>query len=183
MERKASTRKIVTRPTASLVHYAKNARLHSAAQVAQLVASIGEWGFTNPVLIDAAGEIIAGHGRVLAAERLKLEKVPCIVLDDLTPDQVRAYRLADNQLALNSSWDDGLLAGELGNLAEQGFDPTLAGFEAPAPPDGGPGNAAGGGGNYKEQYGVIVICKDETHQREVFDALTSQGYEPKVVVT
>jgi ParB-like chromosome segregation protein Spo0J len=91
-------------PVASLAPYAANARLHPTEQVAQLAASIGEFGFNVPVLVDDAGVLIAGHGRVLAARALGLEEVPAIRLGHLTEAQARAYRLADNQLALNSAW-------------------------------------------------------------------------------
>lgn len=116
-------------PTASLVPYAANARTHSDAQVAQIAASIREFGFVNPVLVDEAGEIIAGHGRALAAQHLGLASVPVIRLGHLTPGQVRAYRLADNQIALNSSWDDSILAAELRALAAEDFDLGLLGFD------------------------------------------------------
>lgn len=111
-----------------LVPYARNSRTHSDAQVAQIAASIREFGFTNPVLIDAQGGIIAGHGRVLAARKLKLEQVPCIMLDHLTDTQRRAYVIADNKLALNSGWDSELLAVELDELKLEGFDLELTGF-------------------------------------------------------
>jgi ParB-like chromosome segregation protein Spo0J len=103
-------------PVAALIPYARNARTHSDAQVDQLVASMREWGFTVPVLIDDQNEIIAGHGRVLAAERLGLDAVPVMVARGWTPRQIKAYRLADNQLALNAAWDVKLLAAELGEL-------------------------------------------------------------------
>ena len=115
---------------ADLVPYARNSRTHDDAQVAQIAASIREFGFTNPVLIDADGGIIAGHGRVLAARKLKLDTVPCIMLDHLTETQRRAYVIADNKLALNSGWDEELLALELGELQELGFDLDLTGFDA-----------------------------------------------------
>ena len=93
---------IATRPVAELIPYAKNSRTHSDAQVAQIAASIREFGFTNPILIDADGGIIAGHGRVMAASRLKLAEVPPITLDGLTPAQKRAYIIADNRLPRNA---------------------------------------------------------------------------------
>lgn len=113
-----------------LIPYAKNSRTHSAEQVAQIAASIREFGFTNPVLIDSEGGIIAGHGRVLAARKLKLEQVPCIMLDHLTDTQRRAYVIADNKLALNAGWDDELLAIELHELNAADFDMALIGFDA-----------------------------------------------------
>jgi len=118
------------RPVASLIPYARNARTHSDAQVAQIAASIREYGFTNPVLIDGEGGIIAGHGRVLAARKLGLETCPCITLGHLTPEQRRAYVLADNKLALNAGWDDDLLRIELADLQTVDYDLALTGFSA-----------------------------------------------------
>lgn len=111
-----------------LIPYAKNSRTHSAEQVAQIAASIREFGFTNPVLIDSEGGIIAGHGRVQAARKLGIAEVPCIMLDNLTELQKQAYIIADNKLALNAGWDDELLKIEFAELKEQGFDLELTGF-------------------------------------------------------
>jgi site-specific DNA-methyltransferase (adenine-specific) len=111
-----------------LIPYVKNSRTHDDAQVAQIAASIKEFGFTNPILIDAEGGIIAGHGRVLAARKLKLESVPCIMLDYLTETQKRAYVIADNKLALNAGWDSELLKLEFADLKDAGFDLELTGF-------------------------------------------------------
>jgi DNA modification methylase len=113
----------------ALIPYARNSRTHSDAQVAQIAASIKEFGFTNPVLIDAGGGIIAGHGRVLAARKLGLSDVPCIRLDHLTDAQKRAYVIADNRLALNSGWDTEMLKVEFTDLQELGFDLELTGFD------------------------------------------------------
>jgi DNA modification methylase len=111
-----------------LVPYARNSRTHSPEQVAQIAGSIREFGFTNPVLIDADNGIIAGHGRVMAAQKLGMDKVPCIRLAHLTETQRRAYIIADNKLALNAGWDEEMLALELGELAELDFDMDLIGF-------------------------------------------------------
>jgi hypothetical protein len=113
-----------------LVPYARNARTHDESQIAQIAASITEYGFTNPVLIDAKGGIIAGHGRVLAAQALGLAQVPCIVLAHLSAAQRRSYVLADNKLALNAGWDEELLRIELGELRDAGADLELTGFSA-----------------------------------------------------
>lgn len=113
----------------ALIPYARNSRTHSDAQVAQIAASIKEFGFTNPVLIDAGGGIIAGHGRVLAARKLGLSEVPCIRLEHLTDAQKRAYVIADNRLALNSGWDMEMLKVEFADLQELGFDLELTGFD------------------------------------------------------
>lgn len=115
-------------PVGRLQPYAKNARTHSDEQVDQIAASIREFGFTNPILVDSADGIIAGHGRLMAAKRLGLATVPVIVLDHLTDAQRRAYILADNKLALNAGWDNDLLAQELAQLQDEGFDLELAGF-------------------------------------------------------
>ena len=111
-----------------LVPYANNSRTHDDAQVAQIAASIREFGFTNPILIDADGGVIAGHGRILAARKLKLAEVPCIRLAHLTETQKRAYVIADNKLAMNAGWDAELLKLEFADLKDAGFDLELTGF-------------------------------------------------------
>ena len=112
----------------TLIPYARNSRTHSDAQVSQIAASIKEFGFTNPILIDADGGIIAGHGRVLAAKKLNLKELPCIELSHLSEAQRRAYVIADNKLALNAGWDDEMLRVEFQDLDELGFDLELTGF-------------------------------------------------------
>ena len=113
-----------------LIPYANNARTHTAAQIAKIVASIKEFGFTNPVLTDGKRGIVAGHGRVLAAQKLGMETVPTIELSHLSKAQIRAYVIADNKLALDAGWDDELLRLELGELRDDGFDLALTGFDA-----------------------------------------------------
>ena len=112
-----------------LVPYNKNARMHSDAQVSQIAASIVEFGFTNPVLIDGEKGIIAGHGRLMAAKKLGLKKVPVVILDHLSDLQKKAYIIADNKLAENASWNEEILASELADLKENDFDLDLIGFE------------------------------------------------------
>jgi DNA modification methylase len=121
--------KVERRPLGSLVPYPENARTHSQAQIEQIAASMREWGWTNPVLVDEAGTIIAGHGRVLAASQLGYGEIPVIVARGWSDAQKRAYILADNQLALNAGWDIGLLKGELRGLKDWGFDLDLLGFD------------------------------------------------------
>jgi DNA modification methylase len=111
-----------------LVPYARNARTHSDAQVAQIAASIREWGWTNPILVDEAGGIIAGHGRVMAARKLGIADVPVMVARGWSEAQKRAYIIADNKLALNAGWDDDLLRVELSDLRGMGTDLSLIGF-------------------------------------------------------
>jgi DNA modification methylase len=119
---------IAWRPLGALIPYARNPRTHSDAQVAQIAASIREFGWTNPVLVDGENGIIAGHGRVMAARKLGLERVPVIELAQMSEAQKRAYVLADNRLALDAGWDDELLRLELADLSELGFDLGLIGF-------------------------------------------------------
>ena len=113
----------------SLIPYARNSRTHSDAQIAQIAASIREFGFLNPVIVDGGNGIVAGHGRVLAARLLGLDSLPCIEASHLTAAQRRAYVLADNKLALNAGWDNDLLRVELGDLHDMGFDVELTGFD------------------------------------------------------
>jgi len=116
-------------PVASLVPYAENARTHSPSQVAQIAASITEFGFVNPVLVDAEGVLIAGHGRVMAAKQLGLATVPVLRLGHLSPAQARALRLADNQIGMNSGWDETLLAAEIGRIRDEAVvDLDVPGF-------------------------------------------------------
>lgn len=114
--------------THKLVPYAKNSRTHSKEQITQIATSIGEFGFTNPVLIGESEDIIAGHGRVMAAKELELSKVPCIRLEHLTKEQKKAYVIADNKLALNAGWNENLLKQEIESLQESDYDITLTGF-------------------------------------------------------
>ena len=116
-------------PLARLLPYARNARTHSDDQVAQIAASIVEFGFTNPCLVGADGVLVAGHGRLLAARKLGLDTVPVVVLDHLTPIQRRALVIADNRIAENSGWDDAMLRTELESLQADGFDLDLTGFD------------------------------------------------------
>ena len=119
---------IVMRDVETLIPYARNARTHSPAQVAQIMGSIKEFGFTAPVLTHGNG-ILAGHGRVQAARSLGMAQVPTIDLSHLTKTQARAYILADNQLALNAGWEAEMLALELTELKDDGFDLDLLGFD------------------------------------------------------
>ena len=120
--------KITYKPVADLIPYARNSRTHSDAQVAQIAASIREFGWTNPVLLDGDNGIIAGHGRVMAAQKLGETQVPTIELGHLNANQKRAYIIADNKLALNAGWDEQMLALEIQDLKDVGYDLGLIGF-------------------------------------------------------
>jgi hypothetical protein len=117
-------------PLNQLILYPKNARTHSETNVAKLARSLEEYGWTNPVLITGASEVIAGHGRILAARKLEMESAPCLRITHLSPAQIKAYRLADNRTALDSDWNMELLAAELRDIGETGeIDLSLTGFE------------------------------------------------------
>jgi len=124
--------KIEQWPTDKLVPYARNARTHSESQVAQIAASIAEFGFTNPILAGGDGVLVAGHGRLAAAQKLGIVTVPVVVLDHLTPTQRRALVIADNRIAENAGWDDAMLQVELSSLQDDDFDLSLTGFDADA---------------------------------------------------
>ena len=160
--------KIETLSTASLIPYARNAKKHDASQVAKLAGSIREFGFTNPVLIDKDNGIIAGHGRVLAAQSLALETVPCIRLGHLTDTQRRAYILADNRLAeIGGGWDEEMLKLELADLAALDVDVAEIGFGAEEV-DFIEDKKDNSIDSLPEAFEVIVECENENQQREVF---------------
>jgi ParB-like chromosome segregation protein Spo0J len=182
-------------PLDKLIPYARNARTHSESQISSIAASISEWGWTNPILVDEAGGIIAGHGRVLAARQLGLAEAPVMVARGWTKAQKQAYILADNKLALNAGWDEALLKIELADLAELGFDLSLTGFgedevarltasggltdpdEAPEPP-AAPASVLGDVwvlGRHR------LVCGDSTDADTVAKALN--GAAPHLMVT
>lgn len=121
--------KIERKKVAGLIPYARNARTHSDEQVAQIAASIKEWGWTTPVLVDESGEIIAGHGRVMAARKLNIDEIPTMTATGWSKAQKQAYVLADNQLPQNAGWDVDLLSVEMKDLDSEGFDLSLIGFD------------------------------------------------------
>ena len=166
-------------------HYERNARTHSEEQIQQLVSSIQEFGFTNPVLIDEQNELIAGHGRIMAAELVGMDSVPAIRLKGLSADQKKALRIADNQLALNAGWDLKLLASEIESLAAADFDIDLLGFDSKfldalfeeEPEDDDfivDDEEDGAPGDYVSEYGDVwllgehrVMCGDSTSVDDV----------------
>jgi hypothetical protein len=189
--------KVERRPIKSLLPYARNARTHSDEQVAQIAASMKEWGWTNPILVDEGGTIIAGHGRVLAAKRLGITDAPVMVAEGWSEEKKRAYVLADNKLALNAGWDTEMLAAEIGDLDGAGFDISLLGFsdaelaamsasktegktdpdevpEAPETPIAAPGDVWVLGKHR-------IACGDATDPDVVAKALN--GVEPHLMVT
>lgn len=129
---RVSAEALTMMPVDALVPYANNAKRHSAAQISQIRASLREYGFVAPVLIDEDCNILAGHGRVEAARAEGMEAVPCVLVTDLTEAQRKAYILADNRLAEGASWDEELLKIELESLAAADFDTCLTGFDISA---------------------------------------------------
>ncbi len=167
-----------TVPVDQLIPYARNSRTHSDAQIAQIAASIREFGFLNPIIVDGDSGIIAGHGRVLAARQLGLDMLPCIEADHLTDAQRKAYVLADNKLALNAGWDNDLLRVELGELGELGFDLELTGFSMGeiAALEVDPEHETDGGMTLREpSYQIIVDADDETMQARLLDEFEKRG--------
>lgn len=189
---------VTYRPLGELIIYVRNARTHSEEQVIQLMGSITEFGWTNPILVDENGRIIAGHGRLLAAQRLKMDMVPTITLAGLSEAQKRALVLADNKLALNAGWDTELLRIEIGDLNGEGFDLALTGFSveelaAYLAPKGSEGNtdpddAPGVPTHPITQPGDVwilgrhrLVCGDATSADDVAKALN--GVRPHLMVT
>lgn len=190
------SRQVEMLPLSDLKGYDKNARTHPDGQVTSLANIIRDSGFTNPVLIDDEDVIIAGHGRVLAAKKLKMAEVPCVRVSGLTPEQIKALRLSDNQTGLLSGWDDALLRVELADLQASGFDLSLTGFgsleltgifstqeghgdpdEVPAPP-GAPVSRLGDLWHLGEHR---VICGDCTNKETVERLL--EGRKPHLCTT
>ena len=168
-------------PINSIKAYKRNAKLHPQEQIEEIKNSIKETNFNDPIGV-WHGEIVEGHGRWEAAKQLGMTEIPIIRLDELSDEQRRAYALAHNRLTMNSEFDPVLLDAELAEV--ETIDMTLLGFD-------GKGGAPQGGGadadtsntsfSYQEQYGVIVMCKNEQEQEAIFNRLTEEGYECKVV--
>jgi ParB-like chromosome segregation protein Spo0J len=176
---------IVYRSVAELIPYAANSRTHSDAQVAQIAASIKEFGWASPILIDGDNTIIAGHGRLLAARKLGMEEVPAIIVDHLSKAQQRALVIADNQLALNAGWDMDMLKAEIEDLNLDGFDLELLGFDDKF-------LDALNASEFEETriaeeqdveavFEIAVSCANEDEQEKVYQILTEQGLKCRVL--
>jgi len=159
----------------SLIPYARNARKHSDEQVAQIAASIREFGFNAPVLVDGENGIIAGHGRVLAARKLGLKEVPCVRLLHLTDTQRRAYVLADNKLALNAEWDEEMLELELSDLREIDYDISLTGFNESENLTSHENEQQKPEVQIHSVFEVVAECQHEEEQQMVYNILTEKG--------
>jgi ParB-like chromosome segregation protein Spo0J len=177
--------KIETRLVADLIPYAANSRTHSDAQVAQIAASIKEFGWTNPILIDGDNTIIAGHGRLLAARKLGIEEVPAIILDHLSKSQQRALVIADNQLALNAGWDMEMLKAEIEDLSLEGFNLDLLGFDDKfldsLNADAFEETRIAEEQSVEAIFEIAVTCANEDEQEKVYQILTEQGLKCRVL--
>lgn len=174
-----------TIPTDDLIPYARNSRTHSPDQVTKIAASIKEFGFLNPIIVDGENGIVAGHGRVMAAKKLGLKELPCIEASHLTEAQKRAYIIADNRLALDAGWDNEMLRIELQELDADGFDLSLTGFDLTEinslfDVDNSEGDLPEQQ-DLKATFEVAVECEDETQQETVFNLLTQEGYKCRIL--
>ena len=179
--------------TVDLIPYANNSRVHSDEQVNQIAASIKEFGFLNPIIVDGNNGIIAGHGRVMAANKLGIKELPCVDASHLSEAQKKAYVIADNKLALNAEWDLDLLKIEVESLQEDDFKLDLLGFGVDElngilgfddiAEEDEEESEQDYKDNYKEQYGVIIMCKSAEEQEKIFNKMQQNGYEVKVVCT
>ena len=178
-------RKLEWRSVSSLIPYARNSRTHSDEQIAQIAASIKEFGWTNPILIDGDNGIIAGHGRLSAARKLGHEEVPVIELKDLTETQRKAYIIADNKLALNAGWNNEFLKLEINELNESNFDLTILGFDNIELANLFDENIEEEEKELKEEsynevFNIIIECKNESEQEKIFNRLNTEGYKCRV---
>lgn len=170
---------IVYRQIKDLKPYKKNAKKHNKEQVEQIANSIKEFGFTQPVIVDKNNEVVAGHGRILGAKKAGLKSVPTVCLEELTEEQIKAYRLVDNKLN-ESEWDYSLLDEELENLIED-IDMNLFGFEMDEQQEKETKKKVEF--EIKEKYEVHIICKDEKQMEQVFNKVKGYGQECKLVST
>ena len=172
------------KPIQDLIPYARNSRTHSDAQVAQIAASIKEFGWTNPVLLDGENGIIAGHGRVMAAQKLGETEVPTIELSHMDENQRRAYIIADNKLALNAGWDNEMLALEIADLKDAGYDLGLTGFDLDEIA------ALNGDIEVEEDFKepsdesrnlLMIECQGERELETLYEEMQQRGFECKIL--
>lgn len=171
---------ITYRPIKELKPYKKNAKKHNKEQVEQIANSIKEFGFTQPVIIDKHDCVVAGHGRILGAKKAGLKQVPTVCLDELTEEQIKAYRLVDNKLN-ESEWDYSLLDEEIEQLTDMDMD--LFGFDEVVDLTKDDETKKKVEFEIKEKYEVHIICKDEKQMEQVFNKVKGYGKECKLVST
>lgn len=174
--------KVEYKKASDLIPYVNNTRTHDEKQVNQIASSIKEWGFTNPILVDEQNGIIAGHGRLMAAQKLKIENVPTITLKDLTEAQKKAYIIADNKLALNAGWNNELLMLEIENLKELDFNIELLGFseEELKFEEEKKEEKELVEEEYKETFQILIECENEEEQEKIYNKLTEEGIKCRI---
>lgn len=178
--------KIEQRKVESLIPYVNNSRTHSDEQIAQIAASIKEFGWTNPILVDGDNGIIAGHGRLMAARKLEMDKVPVIELAHLSEAQKKALIIADNKLALNSEWDYNLLKLELFDLNDQNFIIDLIGFNSQELKsimfnqidEKEPNEFTGDSDN---KWQILIEYKNENDLADAYEEFTERGLKCKII--
>ena len=170
------------REVSKLIPYINNSRIHGENQIKQIAASIREFGFTNPLLIDSSNNVIAGHGRLKACELLDIKEAPCIVVTGLTDAQKKALVIADNKLAENSSWDEDVLKLEIETIKELDFDfdIDLLGFDLNELSDEDDIDLDLKEQSYDEKIQIIVNCDSESEQEKLYEKLTKEGYSCQV---
>lgn len=175
------SQKIEMIKTGNLIPYSGNSRKHDSNQVSQIAASIKEFGFNNPILIDDENGIIAGHGRLMAAQKLGIDEVPCLKLGHLSDAQRRAYVIADNKLALNADWDDETLKAEIERLLDENFDLNMTGFDEEEldkllTEDTNDVDSEDED-DINSLIEVIVECENEDQQQLAYNILTEKGFK------
>ena len=173
--------KIIYRDIKELKPYKKNAKKHPKEQVERIANSIKEFGFTQPVIVDKNKCVVAGHGRILGAKKTGLKQVPTVMLEDLTEEQIKAYRLVDNKTN-ESDWDFSLLDEELGILSED-IDMELFGFDSHMTDEEDELEKKKVEFEIKEKYEVHIICKDEKQMEQVYNKTKGMGIDCKLVST
>lgn len=182
----AKPQALVERNIDDLIPYVNNAKKHKPEQIDQIAASIKEFGFNNPILLDGENGVIAGHGRLLAAKKLGMDTVPTIDLTHLSTAQRRAYILTDNRLAeVNSSWDLQIVAIELEGIQAEGLDFHITGFDdehlVTGDDDAPDLDLENPGDSYEETHSIIVVCADADEQELLYNRLSKMGLTLKVV--
>lgn len=183
--KKQSEVKFSMRSVDELIPYARNARTHSAEQVSKIAGSIKEFGFLNPVIISEDGGILAGHGRVLAAQKLGLKEVPCIEESHLTEIQKKAYILADNKIALDAGWDEEMLKIEFNELSNLDFDISLTGFEKTEIEtlleEQEEKEDTSKEVDFKTTLEIIVECETEIEQESLYEEFKERGLKCRLL--
>lgn len=170
--------------TADLLPYVNNSRTHSPEQVEQIAISMREFGWTAPIIVDDENMVLAGHGRLMAAKKLKMEQCPVVRASNLSPAQKKAYVIADNKLAENSGWDKELLGAELAFLQEQEFDLAVLGFDATELADlmGLGEEAEDESEQLAHEYAIIINCENEGQQLALLDELEERGMKCRALI-